>query len=74
MANTIALAKNYTSILDEVYCGASVTADLTSDNSMVRNTGVANPKETEAYDQIKIFLVDADGITPLTYANTELHD
>ena len=26
--NTIALAKNYTSILDEVYKNASVTADL----------------------------------------------
>lgn len=42
MANTIALAKNYTSILDEVYCGASVTADLTSDNSMVRAGANAN--------------------------------
>lgn len=40
--NTIALAKNYTSILDEVYCGASVTADLTSDNSMVRAGANAN--------------------------------
>lgn len=42
MANTITLAKNYTSILDEVYCGASVTADLTSDNSMVRAGANAN--------------------------------
>lgn len=42
MANTIALAKNYTSILDEVYCNASVTADLTSDNSMVRAGANAN--------------------------------
>jgi hypothetical protein len=42
MANTIALARNYTSILDEVYCGASVTADLTSDNSMVRAGANAN--------------------------------
>ena len=42
MANTIALAKNYTSILDEVYCGASVTADLTSDNTMVRAGANAN--------------------------------
>lgn len=42
MANTIALAKNYTSILDEVYCIASVTADLTSDSSMVRAGANAN--------------------------------
>lgn len=42
MANTIALAKNYTSILDEVYCNASVTADLTSDDTMVRAGANAN--------------------------------
>ena len=42
MANTIALAKNYTSILDEVYMSASVTADLTSDNTMVRAGANAN--------------------------------
>ena len=42
MANAIALAKNYTSILDEVYCNASVTADLTSDNTMVRSGANAN--------------------------------
>ena len=42
MANTIALAKNYTSILDEVYCNASVTSDLTSDNTMVRSGANAN--------------------------------
>lgn len=42
MDNTIALAKNYTSILDEVYKNASVTADLTSDNSMVRAGANAN--------------------------------
>ena len=42
MANAIALAKNYTSILDEVYCNASVTADLTSDNTMVRAGANAN--------------------------------
>lgn len=42
MANTIALAKNYTSILDEVYMGASVTSDLTSDNTMVRAGANAN--------------------------------
>ena len=42
MANTIALAKNYTSILGEVYWNASVTADLTSDNTMVRAGANAN--------------------------------
>ena len=42
MPNTIALAKNYTSILDEVYMNASVTADLTSDNTMVRAGANAN--------------------------------
>lgn len=36
MANNIALAKNYTDLLDEVYRSASVTADLTSDPSMMR--------------------------------------
>lgn len=42
MPNTIALAKNYTSILDEVYKSASVTADLTSDSSMMRAGANAN--------------------------------
>ncbi len=42
MPNTIALAKNYISILDEVYKNASVTADLTSDNTMVRAGANAN--------------------------------
>ena len=42
MPNTIALAKNYTSILDEVYQNASVTADLTSDNTIVRAGANAN--------------------------------
>lgn len=51
MANTIALAKNYISILDEVYRTASVTADLTSDNSMVR--AGANANEI-VYPQISI--------------------
>lgn len=51
MANTIALAKNYTSILDEVYCNASVTADLTSDNTMVR--AGANVNEI-IYPQISV--------------------
>ena len=36
MPNTIALAKNYIDILDEVYKNASVTADLTSDATMMR--------------------------------------
>lgn len=42
MPNTIALAKNYTSLLDEVYKKASVTADLTSDDSMCRAGANAN--------------------------------
>jgi hypothetical protein len=42
MANTIALAKNYTNILDEVYKNVSVTADLTSDDSMMRAGANAN--------------------------------
>lgn len=42
MPNTIALAKNYTSILDEVYQNASVTADLTSDSMLMRAGANAN--------------------------------
>lgn len=42
MPNTIALAKNYIDILDEVYKNASVTADLTSDTSMMRAGANAN--------------------------------
>ena len=42
MPNTIALAKNYTSLLDEVYRSASVTADLTSDAKMCRAGANAN--------------------------------
>nr|DAZ50785.1 MAG TPA: Major capsid protein [Caudoviricetes sp.] len=42
MPNTITLAKNYTSLLDEVYRTASVTADLTSDSAMSRAGANAN--------------------------------
>ena len=42
MPNTIALAKKYIDILDEVYKNASVTADLTSDTSMMRAGANAN--------------------------------
>lgn len=42
MSNTIALAKNYVSLLDEVYRNASVTADLTSDPAMSRAGANAN--------------------------------
>jgi hypothetical protein len=42
MANTIALAKNYTDLLDEVYQGASVTADLVSDAKFMRAGANAN--------------------------------
>lgn len=42
MPNNIALAKNYTALLDEVYRNASVTADLVSDASMMRAGANAN--------------------------------
>lgn len=42
MPNTIALSKNYTSLLDEVYQRASVTADLTSPPTMSRAGANAN--------------------------------
>lgn len=42
MPNTIALAKNYTVLLDEVYRGASVTADLTSGSTMSKAGANAN--------------------------------
>lgn len=42
MPNTIALAKSYTSLLDEVYRSASVTADLASDKAMSRAGANAN--------------------------------
>lgn len=42
MANTIALAKNYTDLLDEVYKKESVTSDLTGDPRMVRAGANAN--------------------------------
>lgn len=42
MPNTIALAKNYTGLLDEVYRSASVTADLTSDPKLSRAGANAN--------------------------------
>ena len=42
MPNTIALAKNYTSLLDEVYQNASVTSDLTSDGTMSKAGANAN--------------------------------
>ncbi|WP_317853800.1 hypothetical protein [Chakrabartyella piscis] len=54
MANNITLAKNYTDLLDEVYQNASVTADLTSDASLMK--AGANAKEI-LYPQ-----VDVDGL------------
>ena len=36
MANNLALAKNYTALLDKVYMRESVTAELTGDPAMVR--------------------------------------
>ncbi|MDD2542540.1 MAG: hypothetical protein PHH28_16085 [Desulfuromonadaceae bacterium] len=37
MANTLALAKKYTTLLDEVYKQASLTADLDGDSSDIRD-------------------------------------
>ena len=51
MSNTIALAKNYIDILDEVYKSVSVTADLTSDSSMIK--AGANANEI-VYPQLKV--------------------
>lgn len=42
MPNTIALAKNYTSLLDEVYRAASVTSDLIGDPAMTKAGANAN--------------------------------
>ena len=42
MANNIVLAQGYTSLLDEVYRSASVTADLTSDPSLIRQGANVN--------------------------------
>ena len=42
--------------------------------STVNNLGTQNPKVTAAYDQIKIFVLAENGITPLAFANTDLHD
>lgn len=51
MPNTIALAKNYVPLLDEVYRNASVTSDLTGDPAMAR--AGANAKEI-VYPQIAV--------------------
>lgn len=51
MPNNLTLPKGYTSLLDEVYCGASVTADLTSDASLIR--AGANVNEL-IYPQISV--------------------
>lgn len=51
MANNIALAKNYTNLLDEAYKLASVTADLTGDPAMAK--AGANVDEI-CYPQISV--------------------
>lgn len=51
MPNTIALAKSYVPLLDEVYRKASVTSDLTGDPAMAR--AGANAKEI-VYPQIAV--------------------
>jgi len=42
MANTIALAKKYVAMLDEVYKLAALTADLESDASLAREGANTN--------------------------------
>lgn len=42
MENSIVLAKNYINLLDEVYKGASVTADLTSESTLIRQGANVN--------------------------------
>lgn len=42
MENNIVLAKNYIDLLDEVYKNASVTADLTSDSTLIRQGANVN--------------------------------
>ena len=69
-SNAIALAKNYLSILDEVYKNASVTADLTSDASMMRES--ANVNEV-LYPQIEVGgLGDYDRNSGYTSAGVKL--
>ena len=70
MPNTIALAKNYISILDEVYKNASVTSDLVSDASMMRAS--ANVNEV-IYPQIEVGgLGDYDRNSGYTSAGVKL--
>jgi len=69
-SNAIALAKKYISILDEVYKNASVTADLTSDASMMRES--ANVNEV-LYPQIEVGgLGDYDRNSGYTSAGVKL--
>lgn len=51
MSNSIALAKNYVNLLDEVYQAASVTNGLTSPSSVVRAGSQAN---TIVYPEISV--------------------
>ena len=48
--------------------------DAEANNGLVKEMGVSNPKENAEYDQVKIFLVDANGITPLTFMDASLKD
>ena len=69
-SNAIALAKNYISILVEVYKNDSVTADLTSDASMMRES--ANVNEV-LYPQIEVGgLGDYDRNSGYTSAGVKL--
>ncbi len=68
-----------TSIVDfaetEAWDSKTGTGDrYNEENGVVNNLSTENPKVTAAYDQVKLFVVKADGITPIAYANAELHD
>ena len=65
MANSIALAKGYTNVIDEVYKLESVSNALTSDQGLARPG--ANAKETV------IPKVSVDGLRTHLFAGTHLH-
>ena len=48
--------------------------DAEANNGLVKEMGVSNPKETADYDQVKIFIVKADGVTPLSFMDASLKD
>lgn len=71
MPNNLVLAKNYTSLLDEVYAKASVTADLTADSTLVK--AGANANEI-CYPQLEVTgLGDYDRNSGYTTGAVDLH-